>query len=49
VLIELVEHEMFEARIAWAKDGRAGLSFARNFDLERLNQLRPNHVFHRSA
>ncbi|MDE0878834.1 MAG: EAL domain-containing protein [Sphingomonas bacterium] len=49
VLIELVEHEMFEARIAWAKDGRAGLSFACNFDLERLNQLRPNHAFHRSA
>ena len=37
VLIELVENEMFAARIAWAKDGKAGLAFDEHFNLERLN------------
>ena len=39
VLIELVENEMFTARIAWAKDGKTGLHFAESFDLDRLNTL----------
>ena len=39
VLIELVEDQMFEARVAWASDGRAGLEFAHGFNLDRLNQL----------
>jgi hypothetical protein len=38
VLIELLEDQMFAARIRWARDGRAGIEFAENFNLERLNQ-----------
>ena len=38
VLIELLEDQMFAARIRWARDGRAGLEFAEHFNLERLNQ-----------
>ena len=37
VLIELLEDQMFAARIRWARDGRAGLEFAETFNLERLN------------
>ena len=37
VLIELVEDQMFSARIAWAKDGKVGLQFADRFNLDRLN------------
>ena len=37
VLIELLEDQMFAARIRWARDGRAGLEFAEAFNLERLN------------
>jgi diguanylate cyclase (GGDEF)-like protein len=45
VLIELIEHRMFAARIAWAKDGKAGLEFAEDFNLDRLNQaLGPRSV-----
>ena len=45
VSIELLEHRMFAARIAWARDGKAGLEFAENFNLERLNQaLGPRNV-----
>ncbi|WP_246848423.1 putative bifunctional diguanylate cyclase/phosphodiesterase [Sphingomonas beigongshangi] len=36
VSIELVEHEMVPARVAWAHDGRAGLHFLHEFDLSRL-------------
>ncbi len=43
VLIELVEDQMFSARIAWAKDGKAGLEFAESFNVDRLNHL-PNRV-----
>ena len=49
VLIELVEEEMLEARIAWARDGSAGIAFAENFDLERLNQQKSKRVRTRSA
>jgi diguanylate cyclase (GGDEF)-like protein len=38
VLIELLEDQMFAARIRWARDGRAGIEFAEAFNLERLNQ-----------
>ncbi len=38
ILIELVENQMFPAKLRWAKGGRAGLEFAENFNLERLNQ-----------
>jgi diguanylate cyclase (GGDEF)-like protein len=45
VSIELLEHRMFAARVAWARDGKAGLEFAENFNLERLNQaLGPRNV-----
>jgi diguanylate cyclase (GGDEF)-like protein len=37
VLIELVEDQMFSARVAWAKDGKAGLQFTEAFNLDRLN------------
>nr|WP_232834202.1 EAL domain-containing protein [Sphingomonas sp. FARSPH] len=36
VSIELVENELVPARIAWARDGRAGLTFGCEFDLSRL-------------
>ena len=36
-LIELLEDQMFSARIKWARDGRAGLEFVETFNLERLN------------
>ncbi|WBH16162.1 EAL domain-containing protein [Sphingomonas radiodurans] len=38
VQIELLENQLFPATIRWAADGRAGLEFAQNFNLERLNQ-----------
>ncbi|OWK33303.1 EAL domain-containing protein [Sphingomonas dokdonensis] len=38
VRIELVDNEMFPATIRWISDGRAGLEFARHFDMERLSQ-----------
>ena len=38
VLIELLEDQMFAARIRWSRDGRAGLEFTEAFNLERLNQ-----------
>ncbi len=49
VLIELVEDQMFAARVAWAKDGKAGLQFAQGFDLDRLNQPTPGRTIRRSA
>ncbi|MGP7795986.1 EAL domain-containing protein [Sphingomonas sp. CLY1604] len=38
VLIELVEDQMVAAKIAWAKDGKAGLRFDEAFAVERLAQ-----------
>jgi diguanylate cyclase (GGDEF)-like protein len=38
LLIELLDNEMFPAKLRWAKDGKAGIEFARNFNLERLSQ-----------
>ena len=37
LLIELLEDQMFAARIRWARDGKAGIEFAEHFNLERLN------------
>ncbi|WP_404371684.1 putative bifunctional diguanylate cyclase/phosphodiesterase [Sphingomonas sp. MMS24-J45] len=36
VLIELLENQMFPARLRWAADGKAGLEFAETFNMERL-------------
>ena len=36
LLIELIEGQMFPAKVRWSKDGRAGIEFAQNFNLERL-------------
>jgi diguanylate cyclase (GGDEF)-like protein len=36
VLIELLDDQMFPATLRWAADGKAGLAFAENFNLERL-------------
>ena len=44
VLIELIEDQMFSARVAWARDGKAGLEFAETFNLNRLNQLQPGRI-----
>ncbi|HVI97598.1 MAG TPA: EAL domain-containing protein [Sphingomonas sp.] len=41
LLIELLENEMFPARLRWASDGKAGIEFAEHFNMERLNQLTP--------
>jgi diguanylate cyclase (GGDEF)-like protein len=49
VLIELVENQMVAARVAWARDGRAGLAFAQRFNLNRLNQPTPGRITRRSA
>ena len=39
ILIELLEDQMFAARIRWAKDGKAGVEFAESFALDRLNPV----------
>ena len=49
VLIELVEDQMIEARVAWARDGRAGLAFAETFDLASLAQPLPGRPIRRGA
>ena len=36
VQIELLEGQLFTARLRWAKDGKAGLQFAEPFNMERL-------------
>ncbi|MBS0283352.1 MAG: EAL domain-containing protein [Proteobacteria bacterium] len=36
VLIELIENQLFPAKVRWARDGRAGIQFAEAFDVERL-------------
>nr|WP_254605222.1 EAL domain-containing protein [Sphingomonas bacterium] len=35
-LIELIEDQLFSATVRWTDDGKAGLEFAEQFDLERL-------------
>jgi len=36
ILIELLEDQMFPAKVRWAADGKAGLEFAQHFNMERL-------------
>ena len=38
VMIELIEDEMFPAKLRWAADGRAGVEFESAFNMERLAQ-----------
>ncbi|WP_375392974.1 putative bifunctional diguanylate cyclase/phosphodiesterase [uncultured Sphingomonas sp.] len=38
LLIELLEDQMFAARIRWSRDGKTGIEFAEHFNLERLQQ-----------
>ena len=44
LLIELIDDEMFPAKLRWAKNGKAGIEFARNFNLERLSQAPPRSI-----
>jgi diguanylate cyclase (GGDEF)-like protein len=44
LLIELLDNEMFPAKLRWAKNGRAGIEFAQNFNLERLNAPAPRSI-----
>ena len=44
LLIELLDNEMFPAKLRWARDGKAGIEFARHFNLERLSQLAPRSI-----
>lgn len=37
VLIEIIEGQMFKSTVRWSDKERIGVEFARNFDLERLN------------
>jgi len=39
VLIELLEDQMFPAKLRWAADGKAGLEFNQHFNMERLNPV----------
>ncbi|WP_225883366.1 putative bifunctional diguanylate cyclase/phosphodiesterase [Sphingomonas aliaeris] len=41
ILIELLEDQMFPAKLRWAADGKAGIEFAQNFNMERLSQPAP--------
>ena len=41
ILIELLEDQMFPAKLRWAADGKAGIEFAQNFNMERLNPMMP--------
>jgi hypothetical protein len=36
VMIELIDDEMFPAKLRWAANGRAGVEFERPFNMERL-------------
>ena len=36
MLIELLEGQMFPAKLRWAEDGRAGIEFVEHFNMERL-------------
>ncbi|MFA5990288.1 MAG: EAL domain-containing protein [Sphingomonas sp.] len=49
VLIELVEGQMFAAKVRWAKDGKAGIEFAESFNLERLGAASEPQRLRRSA
>jgi hypothetical protein len=36
ILIELLEDQMFPAKVRWAADGKAGVEFNQHFNMERL-------------
>ena len=36
IMIELLEVQMFPAKLRWAADGKAGLDFIQTFNMERL-------------
>lgn len=38
ILIEILEGQMFKSTVRWSDKERIGIEFARNFDLERLNE-----------
>ena len=37
VQIEIIENQLFPAKLRWARDGRAGLQFVQPFNMDRLN------------
>jgi hypothetical protein len=49
VQIELLEDQLVPATIRWTRDGKAGLQFAQQFDMERLNAPRPSRILRRRA
>jgi hypothetical protein len=48
VLIEIVEDQMFTAKVRWSENGRAGLQFAEHFNLERLNPAQAQRAWRRA-
>ncbi len=42
--IELLEDQMYPARVRWARGGKAGIEFHEAFSLERLNQTQGSRV-----
>jgi diguanylate cyclase (GGDEF)-like protein len=49
IRIELIEGERVTGTLRWAKDGKAGIEFDRQFDLERLNQPAQRFPLRKSA
>jgi diguanylate cyclase (GGDEF)-like protein len=49
VLVELLPGEMFRAKVRWVDGVHAGLQFARQFNVERLNATQPARALRRSA
>ncbi len=43
ILIEILENQMFPARVRWSEEDRVGIEFARSFDLERLRSTDPGY------
>ena len=48
-LIELIEDQLFSATIRWSGEGKVGIEFAENFNLERLGAAVVRPVVRRSA
>nr|WP_245942031.1 EAL domain-containing protein [Sphingomonas gilva] len=49
VQIELLEDQLVPAKIRWAKDGKAGLQFVEQFDMERLNAAKPSRILRKTG
>jgi diguanylate cyclase (GGDEF)-like protein len=49
VLIELVEDQMYAAKVRWAEGGRAGLEFAEQINLDRLQSAPPHRPARRAV